>query len=194
MAIRGTPNKAEREWMDFIARQGCSICRSPAEVHHITKGGRRIDHLHSIPLCMMHLVVVWHSAEKERNNCYAWKMKDRGKDRHAKTEDRRVYQRSYQRSYAWKRKFGLSESEVMELVAQQDCRCAICLREFDMDATGYGRAEMFPHVDHDHDTGKVRGLLCNSCNVSIGRMGESVETLQRAIQYILRHKQAQPGR
>jgi hypothetical protein len=40
--------------MDFIVQQGCAICRSPAEVHHLLRGGRRMDHLHTIPLCPNH--------------------------------------------------------------------------------------------------------------------------------------------
>jgi hypothetical protein len=40
------------------------------------------------------------------------------------------------------------------------------------------------HVDHDHVTGKVRGLLCHHCNVGIGSLGDSVEVLSKAISYL----------
>ena len=55
-----TPTKAEKEWMDAIAYFGCIVCHlaghpgTPASVHHILSGGRRIDHLHTIPLCRGH--------------------------------------------------------------------------------------------------------------------------------------------
>jgi hypothetical protein len=39
-------------------------------------------------------------------------------------------------------------------------------------------------IDHDHETGIVRGILCNSCNVGIGLLGDSVEGLERAIRYL----------
>ena len=39
-------------------------------------------------------------------------------------------------------------------------------------------------LDHNHDTGRLRGWLCNSCNTGIGKLGDSVETLQRAIDYL----------
>jgi hypothetical protein len=45
------------------------------------------------------------------------------------------------------------------------------------------------HVDHDHVTGKVRGLLCNTCNVALGALQDSEELLIKAAGYIARHKQ-----
>jgi hypothetical protein len=53
-------NKAERHWVDAISQLGCCVCamqgheNTPAEIHHMLCGGRRIDHLHSIPLCTGH--------------------------------------------------------------------------------------------------------------------------------------------
>ena len=52
--------KAEKEWMDAICQLGCCACRVmgitgvPAEPHHLLSGGRRIGHLHTIPLCELH--------------------------------------------------------------------------------------------------------------------------------------------
>jgi PHP family Zn ribbon phosphoesterase len=51
--------KVEREWMTRIADLGCVACRqdgieSPASVHHIVQGNRRLGHLHTIPLCPLH--------------------------------------------------------------------------------------------------------------------------------------------
>jgi hypothetical protein len=119
--------------------------------------------------------------------------KDRGKDRHTKTEGRRVYQRQYQRIYAWRTKYGLTEADVQKLIGEQGGCCPICARQFDMKSLGRGRADLFPHIDHDHQTGLVRGLLCNSCNVSIGRLRDCTVTLQRAISYLTRNKQTAPG-
>lgn len=54
---KGAPTKEEREWLDAIVAYGCIACRMdgqpprPTAVHHILRGGRRMGHLHSLPLC-----------------------------------------------------------------------------------------------------------------------------------------------
>lgn len=53
------PTKAERDWMALVADFGCVACRkdgpqSPASVHHIVQGNRRLGHLFTIPLCYAH--------------------------------------------------------------------------------------------------------------------------------------------
>lgn len=40
------------------------------------------------------------------------------------------------------------------------------------------------HVDHDHDTGEARGVLCSACNLGIGKLGDNVEGLRRALAYL----------
>lgn len=109
---------------------------------------------------------------------------DRGKDRHAKTLHRLEYMREYQRDYAWRQKYGMSRQDLLDLVAKQDGRCAICLQVFDLDAKGYSKSIPFPHVDHDHRTNEVRGLLCNSCNVALGSFGDSIQVVARAYLYL----------
>ena len=53
-------NKAEKDWMERVQALGCIACReemdvyTPAEIHHILRSGRRIDHFHVLPLCAIH--------------------------------------------------------------------------------------------------------------------------------------------
>lgn len=70
--------------------------------------------------------------------------------------------------------YGLAPGEYDELLAAQDGVCAICRR-----ATGKTRRLA---VDHDHDTGEVRGLLCNPCNRTVLSHGGAV--LRRAVAYL----------
>lgn len=74
------------------------------------------------------------------------------------------------------REYGLTVEEFDKLLIEQLGRCVICSRPM------VGHKE--PHVDHDHVTGKVRGLLCKSCNLILGCADDSDEVLLRAIVYL----------
>lgn len=62
------------------------------------------------------------------------------------------------------------------LLESQGRQCKVC-KTFDPGPKGW-------HTDHDHVTGKVRGILCSSCNVGLGCFHDSVDRLQRAIEYL----------
>lgn len=81
-----------------------------------------------------------------------------------------------QREYLLKRKYGIDHSKFDDMLAEQDGKCAICLTE---DPAGVNW-----HVDHCHSTGKVRGLLCCSCNQSLGMLKENVSIMESMIKYV----------
>lgn len=66
------------------------------------------------------------------------------------------------------------------MLCQQDGACAICRSP---ECGGPGK---FFHVDHDHATGKVRGLLCCYCNFVVGHSRENPSNLRRAAEYLER--------
>lgn len=73
--------------------------------------------------------------------------------------------------------YGITEDQYDAIAAVQDGRCFICQR-----ATGARRRLA---VDHNHATGEVRGLLCKPCNRDVlGHLRDSIEALQRAIDYL----------
>ena len=76
----------------------------------------------------------------------------------------------------FRRKFGLTIAERDEMLAAQGGSCLIC-----MTTTPKGKGWC---VDHDHKTGRIRGILCAHCNVFIGFCRECVFVLERAITYI----------
>lgn len=76
-------------------------------------------------------------------------------------------------------KFGIDLDEYTDLLIKQDNKCAICKS----DDTGRIDHKYF-HVDHDHKTGNVRGLLCSKCNSAIGLLNDDVGILKNAINYL----------
>lgn len=71
--------------------------------------------------------------------------------------------------------YGITPAEYDAMAAAQGHRCACC------GSKEPGGSGSF-HVDHDHVTGDVRGLLCSKCNLGIGSLGDTVEGVQRALQ------------
>jgi len=80
------------------------------------------------------------------------------------------------------RTYGLTLEQYDTLVEVQGGRCAIC-REA---PTGRNRNERRLHVDHDHVTGRVRGLLCLMCNRGIGMLRDRADLAQSAADYLRR--------
>lgn len=77
--------------------------------------------------------------------------------------------------------YGLTAESFAVLAQSQEDRCAICGSEH----RGHGKRL---HVDHDHVTGKVRGLLCGPCNVSLGGFADNPDRLRKAAGYIEQHQ------
>ena len=81
------------------------------------------------------------------------------------------------------RKYGLDLTHIEALLQLQKGRCGIC------GATEPGGRYQRWNVDHCHDTGKVRGLLCWDCNVGIGKLKDDANLLRRAIQWLEQSEQ-----
>ena len=79
------------------------------------------------------------------------------------------------------RKYGLSKEEFEALLHKQECKCAICRNPLKVNSGNGGDG---PCIDHCHDTGKVRGILCNNCNRGLGMFKDNTEYLTSAISYL----------
>lgn len=93
---------------------------------------------------------------------------------------------SYGRAWTLKKKFGISVQEYDLLLAKQGGVCAICGNK-ENHVYKSGKLKELA-VDHCHGSKKVRGLLCLNCNQGLGRFQDSVENLQRAIDYLRKSK------
>lgn len=72
-----------------------------------------------------------------------------------------------------KEKYGFSAETCERMWKKQGHKCAVC-----------GWKTRKPVVDHDHVTGRLRGILCSNCNSGIGMLGDTIEGLEKAILYL----------
>lgn len=85
-----------------------------------------------------------------------------------------------------KRKYGLTREDYNKKLKEQDDVCAICgLQETAFDARTNTVRRLA--VDHNHKTGKIRGLLCWRCNGTIGRINEDLELVKNIENYLIKH-------
>jgi hypothetical protein len=75
-----------------------------------------------------------------------------------------------------RRKMGITPADLERLLFEQDGKCAICGTHFP--------TEESVQLDHDHKTGRARGLLCSPCNVGLGAFRDNVEALRSAADYL----------
>jgi hypothetical protein len=123
-------------------------------------------------------------AIKNREKSQRWK--DNNRERHV------AYLREYHQArkddpeYRRKRRenmvrytYGITQAEVDALIESQGGRCAICGGE----RNGAGTRL---HIDHCHDTGKVRGMLCSKCNTAVGLLDNDPDRAEKLAAYLRR--------
>lgn len=86
---------------------------------------------------------------------------------------RALYQSNDGAAYQRKRLYGITKEQFQLLSDKQEGKCAICRNP-----------NRKLHLDHDHQDGRIRGLLCGPCNRSIGVLGDSIESLMRVVTYL----------
>jgi hypothetical protein len=79
-------------------------------------------------------------------------------------------------------KYGLTPELYVEMLSRQDFKCAICGTDKP------SNKDIYFHVDHDHATNEIRGLLCLKCNMGLGYFNDNIKTLSNAIRYLRDNK------
>ena len=137
----------------------CSTCKEIKPISLFWKNIRQPDGLQNVCCtCKTSYNRRYYRKRKDANPDYLWH------------ECERVKQGNFIRKL---RSHGVTPEQYHELAKHG---CAICYGG----PNGRGRF----HIDHDHATGKFRGLLCHSCNVGIGSLRDSVTILESAIRYL----------
>jgi hypothetical protein len=161
----------------------CSKCGQlkPRDQFYAAKGGR--DGLRGdCKACFAARHQAWYAQNKQReiDRVQAW--------RDANPEKYAGYQAKYRsrpdrkladRAGHLKRKFGLTLEQYDQLLASQGGGCAICGAPPEPNTS--------LHIDHDHDTGAVRGLLCVRCNNALGQLREDSDLVRAAASYLDGH-------
>jgi hypothetical protein len=94
------------------------------------------------------------------------------------TENRKHKMRVYGRAYHLNKKYNLTEEDYAYKLIEQNHKCFIC----GMDEEEIPKKRLF--VDHCHETGKIRKLLCHHCNAGLGHFKDSIQNLTKAISYL----------
>ena len=112
--------------------------------------------------------------ERRKNDpVYREKQRERGRNKYKKSIDKH-------RNTMLKNKYGISLDEYQQMYSSQEGKCGIC----DTVRPNNGRGGLV--VDHCHDKGHIRGLLCAKCNTGLGQFRDDTGLLQKAIDYLTR--------
>ena len=114
------------------------------------------------------------SSTKIKNRTNKWREKNKEKNK------------NNQKNNYYKRIYGITLAEYEELGKSQDWKCAICGENLN--------EKIRSHLDHDHKTGNIRGILCHLCNVGIGHLRDSVHLLEKALVYLKKDRSDKNGK
>ena len=125
----------------------------------------------------------FYAEDPDRAIAYVHAYQQRHPERHREQVSKRPkYTLEQNRAASWKTRYRLTPEDYDRIAAEQGGRCAIC-RRFE---TRWARGRPLPlSVDHDHETGEVRGLLCARCNATLGFF-ENRELFDAATEYLRR--------
>jgi hypothetical protein len=84
------------------------------------------------------------------------------------------------RDYDWQYRYGISPEQYQELWNKQEGKCKIC-------GTKLPDGEYLA-IDHDKESGEIRGLLCRNCNLGLGNFHDNPESLRKAAEYLEENK------
>lgn len=132
------------------------------------KKSKKVSDFYSHPSCSQGVRSECKSCEKKRRLV---------RYRHAKKHNPEK-----RRSVVLKNKYGITFDEYVRMLGAQGGGCGIC------GTLTPGASKKHFSVDHDHKTGKIRGILCHGCNAGLGMFREDELSLASAINYLEKHK------
>jgi hypothetical protein len=152
----------------------CKTCKVEKNLSEFYKYSRLKDQAY--PHCKICTAIKnkeWYAANKERHATMSasWYKKNKTKANQK------------QQDWHYKSRYGVSYKKFLETAKAQNNQCAICSVDLVFDKNCKERAVL----DHDHDTGENRGVLCNACNTGVGLLKDSAVVLTKAASYLTKH-------
>ena len=129
----------------------------------------------------------WRERNPDKEHKYAKEGYDRNREKELlrKKRDYAENRNNLQikkKDYNLRRNFGIGLDDLKKMVEDQNYKCKICGKELKI-IEGETNDDA-AHVDHDHATGKIRGILCHSCNLILGHAGDNPQILLNAAKYL----------
>jgi len=121
-------------------------------------------------LCIIHYDRLRHLKHKDKRNALCRARYEKNKEKHKKiiTDNLR------------KRRYNITPEQYQDMLLKQNNKCKACGNSENLiKGKKYGLS-----VDHCHETGKIRALLCNGCNLAVGHLKESIEIAYKVFEYI----------
>lgn len=110
---------------------------------------------------------------------HTWYIEHQGEYKiHYKKNKKKILKR--QRKINLRLKYGLTLKQFADMVKKQNGLCLICKKP------QIDKKKLC--VDHDHKTGKIRGLLCDHCNKGLGHVREDIKILEAMVKYLKKHE------
>ena len=152
----------------------CGQVKSLDDFHRAI--GMKDGHRSECKECHRVRMRAWYQTNREHAIAEVKRWQQENKEHlHAYRREYRQRRRVEERDAYLKRTFGISQSDYDALLGSQSGGCAIC---------GKPPGKISLHVDHDHETGAIRGLLCVGCNNALGQLHDQPRLLLRAIAYV----------
>lgn len=131
-------------------------------------------------------VIPWKKRNREANNRWKKSWRAAGKEKRPSLKEQREYNAGYRRrnpralkNAQLKYAYGITIDQFESMLSAQGNKCAVCTKEFS--------ETLSPYVDHSHENGNVRSLLCLHCNTGLGNFRDDRSLLKAAIDYLENH-------
>jgi hypothetical protein len=167
----------------------CATCKIKKVLSEFNKNKKAKDGLNSsCRNCQKLYQIKWNDLNREKVKIYSKKYRNENKKEWLKRnkdwrESHKEHLKNYRHEQDLVYNYNITREQYNQMLESQNGVCAICGKEETIVDKRINRIILLA-VDHDHQTGKVRGLLCSHCNKALGGFKDNTGLLNKAINYL----------